>query len=59
MIARDDGSGMQVAIGGHLPVMTSATLGVCLGIVVSTLLLPVSFLSPLERNRRNPGKSTR
>ncbi len=44
MIARDDGSGMQVAIGGHLPVMTSATLGVCLGIVVSTLLLPVAFL---------------
>lgn len=44
MIARDDGAGMQVAIGGHLPVMTSATLGVCLGIVVSTLLLPVAFI---------------
>lgn len=55
MIARDDGSGMQVAIGGHLPVMTSATLGVCLGIVVSTLLLPVAFLY-LRSNvtRRNP-----
>lgn len=55
MIARDDGSGMQVAIGGHLPVMTSATLGVCLGIVVSTLLLPIAFLY-LRSNvtRRNP-----
>ncbi|MCY7271000.1 MAG: hypothetical protein LH485_02950 [Sphingomonas bacterium] len=55
MIARDDGSGMQVAIGGHLPVMTSATLGVCLGVVVSTLLLPVAFLY-LRSNvtRRNP-----
>lgn len=55
MIARDDGSGMQVAIGGHLPVMTSATLGFCLGIVVSTLLLPVAFLY-LRSNvtRRNP-----
>ena len=55
MIARDDGSGMQVAIGGHLPVMTSATLGVCLGIIVSTLLLPIAFLY-LRSNvtRRNP-----
>lgn len=44
MIARDDGAGMQIAIGDHLPVMTSATLGVCLGIVVSTLLLPVAFI---------------
>ena len=44
MIARDDGSGIQIAIGKHLPVMTSAMLGVSLGIVVSTLLLPVGFL---------------
>lgn len=44
MIARDDGSGVQIAIGQHLPVMTSAMLGVSLGIVVSTLLLPVGFL---------------
>ena len=44
MIAQDDGFGMQVSIGGHLPVMTSATLGVTLGIIVSTLLLPVGFL---------------
>lgn len=44
MIAEDDGFGMQVAIGRHLPVLDSATLGVTLGIIVSTLLLPVGFL---------------
>lgn len=44
MIARDDGSGIQIAIRHHLPVMTSAMLGVSLGIVVSTLLLPIGFL---------------
>ena len=44
MIARDDGAGLQVAIGDHLPVLTSATLGVCLGVIVSTLLLPVGFI---------------
>lgn len=44
MIARDDGSGVQIAIGQHLPVMSSAMLGVSLGIVVSTLLLPIGFL---------------
>ncbi len=44
MIARDDGSGIQIAIGRHLPVMTSAMLGVSLGIVVTTLLLPIGFL---------------
>jgi hypothetical protein len=44
MIARDNGFGMQVAIDRHLPVMTSATLGVTLGVLVSTLLMPVGFL---------------
>ncbi|CAM3195358.1 ABC transporter permease [Sphingomonas antarctica] len=44
MIARDDGSGVQIAIGNHLPVMTSAMLGISLGIVVSTLLLPIGFI---------------
>lgn len=44
MIARDDGTGPQIAIGDHLPVMTSAVLGVSLGVVVSTLLLPVAYL---------------
>jgi hypothetical protein len=44
MIARDDGSGVQIALGDHLPVMTSAMVGVSLGVVVSTLLLPIGFL---------------
>jgi hypothetical protein len=44
MVARDDGFGMQVAIGGHLPVMTPATLGITLGVLVSTLLMPAGFL---------------
>lgn len=44
MVARDDGSGVQIAVNQHLPVMTPAMLGVSLGIVVSTLLLPIGFL---------------
>lgn len=44
MIARDDGSGVQISLGNHLPIMTSAMVGVSLGIVVSTLLLPIGFL---------------
>ena len=33
-----------IAVNGKAPVMTSAMLGVSLGIVVSTLLLPIAFL---------------
>ncbi|MBY0284552.1 MAG: hypothetical protein K2W81_11385 [Sphingomonas sp.] len=44
MIARDDGTGVQIAIRNHLPIMTSGMLGVSLGIVVSTLLLPIAYL---------------
>lgn len=44
MIANDDGFGMQVAIDRHLPVMTPATIGVTLGVLVSTLLMPAGFL---------------
>ena len=44
MVAPDNGNGLQVSVGGHLPVMTSATLGVTLGIIVSTLLLPIGFI---------------
>lgn len=43
-VSRDDGSAVTIAIGNQLPVLTSAMLGVSLGIVVSTLLLPVAFL---------------
>jgi hypothetical protein len=44
MVARDDGSGIQIAVGRHLPVITSPVLGVSLGVVVSVLLLPIGFL---------------
>jgi hypothetical protein len=44
MVARDDGSGIQIAVGRHLPVITSSVLGVSLGIIVSALLLPIGFL---------------
>jgi len=39
-----DGTGVIIAIGAHLPMMTSAFLGVSLGIVVSTLVLPIGWL---------------
>jgi hypothetical protein len=39
-----DGTGVVIAIGDHLPVMTSPFLGVSLGIVVSTLMLPIGWL---------------
>lgn len=39
-----DGTGVIIAIGQHLPVMTSPFLGVSLGIVVSTLMLPIGWL---------------
>lgn len=38
------GSAIHITLGGHLPVMTSATIGITLGIVVSTMLLPVGFI---------------
>jgi hypothetical protein len=44
MVSRDDGSGVVIALNGQLPVMTSAMLGVSLGVVITTLLLPVGFL---------------
>lgn len=55
MIGREEGAGVRIAIDGHLPVMTSAVLGVSLGIVVSTLLLPIGFLYLRSNtNRRQP-----
>ncbi|MFT3728035.1 MAG: hypothetical protein QM759_09450 [Terricaulis sp.] len=39
-----DGKGVMIAVGNHLPVMTSPFLGVSLGIVVSTLMLPIGWL---------------
>lgn len=39
-----EGSAVHIAVDGHLLVMSSATVGVTIGVVVSTLLLPVGFL---------------
>lgn len=36
--------GVRILIGSHLPVMTAGFLGVSLGIVVSTLVLPIAWL---------------
>jgi hypothetical protein len=44
MIPHGDGSGVAIAIGGRLPTMTAAFLGVSLGIVVTTLLLPIAWM---------------
>lgn len=55
MIPRGDGGGTVIAIGGHLPVMTAPFLGVSLGIVVSTLLLPIAWIYLRSNtNRRQP-----
>jgi len=55
MISGDDGKGLVIAVGGHLPVLTGPVLGVWLGIVVSTLLLPVGFIYLRSNaNRRQP-----
>ena len=39
-----DAQGVRIIIGDHLPEMTSGFLGVSLGIVVSTIVLPVASL---------------
>ena len=42
-VADDAGAGLQVAIDDRLPVLDWATIGVCLGVVVATVLLPVAW----------------
>lgn len=55
MISNEDGHGVAIAIGEHLPVLTSPMLGVWLGIVVSTLLLPIGYIYLRSNtNRRQP-----
>lgn len=44
MLPFEDGGGIKIAVGNALPVMTSPFLGVSLGIIVSTLLLPIAWL---------------
>ncbi len=55
MISDEDGKGIAIAIGDHLPVLTSPVLGVWLGIVVTTLLLPIGYVYLRSNtNRRQP-----
>jgi len=55
MISNEDGQGVMIAIGGHLPILTSSMLGVWLGIVVSTLLLPIGYIYLRSNtNRKQP-----
>lgn len=44
MLPFEDGGGIKIAVGNALPVMTSPFLGVSLGIIVSTLVLPIAWL---------------
>ncbi len=44
MISQEEGEGISVTIGNQLPVLTSAVLGVWLGIVVSTLVMPIAYI---------------
>lgn len=44
MLPFEDGGGIKIAVGGALPQMTSPFLGVSLGIIVSTLVLPIAWL---------------
>jgi len=55
MISNEDGQGVMIAIGGQLPILTSSMLGIWLGIVVSTLLLPIGYVYLRSNsNRRQP-----
>ena len=44
MLPFEDGGGVKIAVGNALPLMTSPFLGVSLGIIVSTLVLPIAWL---------------
>ena len=55
MIPRGDGGGTVIAIGNQLPEMTAPFLGVSLGIIVSTLLLPIGWIYLRSNtNRKQP-----
>ena len=44
MVPRGDGPSFTIAIAHQLPVMTSAMVGLSLGIVISTTLLPLGYI---------------
>lgn len=43
-IPRADGTAIVISVANRLPLMTSAVIGVCLGLVVSTMLLPAAYI---------------
>src|SRR6478735_3387651 len=43
-IPAENATSAVIVVNGQVPVMTSAMLGVSLGIVISTLLLPIAFI---------------
>ena len=54
-VPRGDGTTIVISVADRLPVMTSAVIGVCLGVVVSTLLLPAAYIYlRTNTNRRQP-----
>lgn len=54
-VPRGDGTAIVISIADHLPVMTAPVIGVCLGVVVSTLLLPAAYIYlRANTNRRQP-----
>ena len=55
MAPRDDGTTIVISVADKLPVMTSSVIGVCLGVVVSTLLMPAAYIYlRANTNRRQP-----
>lgn len=55
MISDESGRGVVIAVADQLPVLTSPMLGVWLGIVVTTLLLPAGYIYlRANTNRRQP-----
>lgn len=55
MIPTGDTGNITIAIGKQLPVLTAPVIGVCLGITVSTLLLPLAYIYLRSNtNRRQP-----
>lgn len=44
MLPFEDGGGVRIAVGDALPVMTSSFLGISLGIILNTLVMPIAWL---------------
>ena len=58
MISETPGKGINMAVGGQLPVLTSPVFGIWLGIVVSLLIMPVAFIYLRAGPTRREGSPT-